>query len=318
MTKQKVRGVVYNDIATEEALAKINPDNLKLLEEWEKYLRAISRSQGTIYNYHGDITIFFVFLSQQANNKFFGDIVPRDIMLFQFWCMEDLKLSNNRVRRLKDALSSFSNYVEKFYKDDERLKDFKNIVREISNPARRPSREITELTDSDIKLIFEKLVEDEKYSMAALLALSLYGGLRKAELVQVKTETFDKENIVLNKLYKTPNKIKLKGGEQKHCYFLKQEVDRFIYLWKKQRRRLFREYGAPTKEVEKDLFIHRVDGRWKQLSIGAMTYTAEVITKILKENGINKVFYWETARDWHFKFIKTLPAEQRKLFEENK
>lgn len=300
-------------------MEKVNPDNLKLLDDWNKYLVALSRSSQTIYNYNSDIKIFFVYLLKEAGNKFFGDIIERDIVFFQSWCMNDLKLSNNRIRRLKDVLSSFSNYVETFYKDDERLKDFKNITRVVPQPAKRKTLVETELTDSDVKLIFEKLIEDEKYNAACMLALALYGGLRKAEIPQIMTETFDKENIVLNHLYKTPNKIKLKGDREECVYFLKEEMDRYIYLWKRQRKRIFRKYGHPSDEMKEHLLINRYQGRWKLYTTESMTYFSELITNTMKEAGIEKAFYWEAARKYFVKLVnsKKLTDEQKKLLLKN-
>lgn len=314
----KLRGTVYNNIATEENLAKVNPDNLKLLDEWVMYLTAASRSPQTIYNYISDIRFFFVYLLQRCDNKFFGDIVSRDIVFFQTWCMNDLKLSNNRIRRLKDVVSSFSNYVEKFYKDDERLKDFKNITRVIGNPKREKSREETKLTDAEVKLIFEKLIDDCHYRTACLLALALYGGLRKAELVQIELATFEKSNIT-GSLYKSPHKITYKGGRKGTPYFLKHEVDRYIYLWKRERRRMFRRYGEPSKEIQKMLFLSRVENKWKVTQTQNMTYVAEFITQTMQKNGIDKVFYWESARNYFEDYVKRTvkSEEERKLLLQN-
>ena len=314
----KGRKTIYNLIATEEAMEKVNQDNLKLLEEWEMYLRASSKSPQTIMNYISDIKIFFVFLLTYCDNKFFGDIIPRDIVKFQATCMDVWNLSGNRIRRLKDVLSSFSNYVEQFYKDDERLKDFKNITRVVPQPKREKSREETELTDADIKTIMEGLIEYEYYNAACMLALALYGGLRKGEITQIKTDTFDKERIVGN-LYKTQEKIKLRGDNKNYVYFIKQEVDRFVYLWKRQRKRMFRKYGHPGPELEQYLFINYHNGKWKRYDTASMSYFSEVITKIAKESGVNKDFYWETARIFGLGKIKTakLTEDEKKLMLQN-
>lgn len=294
---ENLRSTIYNNIVTKENIVEINPDNLKLLDEWLMYLRAANKSKQTVVNYKSDIRIFFVYLLKKADNKFFGNIVPRDIVFFQNWCMEELKLSSNRICRLKDVLSSFSNYVEDFYKDDERLKDFENITRAIKNPPKTKVREETLLTEQEINLIFEKLIDKSQYKAACLLALALYGGLRKAELVQIEIETFDKENIV-GSLYKTPNKITLKGGYKNEVYFLKQEVDRFVYLWKRERKRQIKRFGEPPEEIKNKLFSYVRCGEWNLQKLSMMHYVANVITKVMKENGINKVFYWESARKY--------------------
>ena len=158
----------------------------------------------------------------------------------------------------------------------------------------------------------------EYYNAACMLALALYGGLRKGEITQIKTDTFDKEHIVGN-LYKTQEKIKLRGDNKNHVYFIKQEVDRFVYLWKRQRKRMFRKYGHPGPELEQYLFINYHNGKWKRYDTASMSYFSEAITKVAKEYGIEKEFYWETARIFGLGKIKTakLTEDEKKLMLQN-
>ena len=302
------RGRIYNNIATEEELEKVNPKNIELWEAWELYLRTANRSPGTIRNYNSDVNIFFVWLSKNANNKCFCDIVPKDILLFQDWIVRELGMSNNRVRRLKDTLSSFSNYIVTF----EDYPNFSNIIRVVPSPKKRPCRETSEFTDEEVKIIFEGLIHEYRYMDACAVAMAFYGGLRKSDIIQVKTEWFSKYDIYLDVLYKSPEQIVTKGDRLTYIYLLKKEVDRYIYLWKKEIKKLKKKQFF-TESGEEFLFIRRVDGRWQQANENSMTLIQAHVNKILKEAGINKEFYWEAARTYYDDYVGRTIREKNVL-----
>ena len=54
------RTTVYNNITTEEKIAKINENNIWLIDEFLEYLASVDRSPKTINAYRNDLHIFFV------------------------------------------------------------------------------------------------------------------------------------------------------------------------------------------------------------------------------------------------------------------
>ena len=54
------RKTQMNSLTTPELLAKVNPENKELLQEFLDYLRSMQRSEGTISGYEHDINIAFV------------------------------------------------------------------------------------------------------------------------------------------------------------------------------------------------------------------------------------------------------------------
>jgi hypothetical protein len=65
------RSTVYNNIVTGEEFSQVNKENIELLNEWVEYLQSTDKSPETIKQFIKDANIFFVWLLQNSNNKFF-------------------------------------------------------------------------------------------------------------------------------------------------------------------------------------------------------------------------------------------------------
>ena len=105
------RKTKMNSITSPELIAQINPENMRLKNDFLEYLKSVQRSPGTIAGYSNDLDIFFVWVLKNARNKFFVDISKRDLVAYQNWLINENQNSSSRVRRLKAAISSLSNFV---------------------------------------------------------------------------------------------------------------------------------------------------------------------------------------------------------------
>ena len=123
------RSTVYNKLTTPEKIAKINPENAQLSKDFLEYLSSVDRSPQTIEQYSYDLKIFFVFVSEQLNNKDFIKITKRELARFQNWCLNDLGWSPKRLRRVKSVISSLSSYIENMLDEEEGYEDFRSIVK---------------------------------------------------------------------------------------------------------------------------------------------------------------------------------------------
>lgn len=85
----KGRTTVYNNIVTAEKFAKVNPKNIELGEDFLEYLQSIDRSPQTIEAYRNDLKIFWVWLLENCDNKFFVDLKKREIAKFQNHCLNE-------------------------------------------------------------------------------------------------------------------------------------------------------------------------------------------------------------------------------------
>jgi len=238
------RKTQYNKITSEEKLAEVNPANTKLKEDFLAYLKSVQRSDGTIYGYNNDLDIVNVFILARCGNKNFVNVKKREWLLMQDWLVNDHGNSPARVRRIKAAVSSLSNYIINVLQEDEEpgFENFKATIKGVENPVNVPVREKTILTDEDCQYILDKLVEKKKYEQACYFALAIYSGRRKSELFRFKVEHFDDDHLICDgALYSTKETLRTKGrgahGKQIVCYVLAKPFKPYFDLWMAERDR---------------------------------------------------------------------------------
>ena len=230
------RKTKMNSITSPELLAQVNPENTQLLEDFKDYLRSVQRSETTIAGYENDIQIAFVWCLQHNNNTFFVNWTKRNIVAYQNWLLNSNENSPARIRRLKAALSSMSNFIESVLDDE--FPNFRNIINKVENPVNRPVREKTVWDDSELEALLDKLVERRDYEKACYLALAMYSGRRKSELCRFKISDFDEDKLVCGgALYKSaPIKTKGRGGGKMiNCYTLAKKFTPYLDMWRNRR-----------------------------------------------------------------------------------
>lgn len=240
-----------NNITSPELLQQVNPDNMQLLKDFLDYLRSIQRSETTIFGYENDIQIAWVWCLQNNHNKYFIEWNKRNVVAYQNWLLNNNKNSPARIKRLKASLSSLANFVENILDDE--YPNFKNIVKKVESPINHPTREKTVFTEQEIDDLLRKLIVDEKYDRACALALALYSGRRKSELLRFKLSDFSEQNLVCEgALYKT-RPIKTKGsgvaGKQLECFCLAKKFQPYLEKWIKYRteKEIVSEWLFPDK-----------------------------------------------------------------------
>lgn len=230
------RKTKMNSITSPELLSQINPQNTELLNDFLEYLRSTQRSDSTIDGYKSDIEIAFVWNLQNNGNKFFVDWTKRNVVAYQNWLLMNNENSPARVRRLKSALSSMSNFIENVLDDE--FPDFRNIINKVESPINEPVREKTVLSSEEVQSILDKLVDEKKYKMACLVALAAYGGRRKAELLRFKMSDFTDDRLVCDGALWKSAPIKTKGrarGKYLNCYTLVKPFRPYLDMWIKER-----------------------------------------------------------------------------------
>lgn len=280
------RKTKQNKICTPELIAKINPKNARLTEDFLEYLRSVGKAESTVKAYENDLHIFFVWALQNADNKYFPEISKRDIVAYQNWLLRQNENSPARVRRLKSTLSSLSNYIEAIMDDE--LPHFRSIVRKIENPVNEPTREKTVLTDEQADKILEVLTKRGQFEKACCFALARYSGRRKSELTRFKPSYFTEDNIIYGTFYKTPEKIRTKGrganGKMLTCYVLAKPFKPYLDRWMEKRKEL---------GIESEWLFPDKDDMTQPIPISTLNSWAETFSNIL---GIP--VYWHSLR--HF------------------
>lgn len=233
------RSTKMNFITSDEKLSQVNPENTQLLRDFLDYLRSVQRSETTIHGYENDIQIAWVWCLENNNNKFFVDWTKRNVVAYQNWLLNNNSNSPARIRRLKAALSSLSNFIESVLDDE--YPNFRNIINKVENPVNRPVREKTVWEDEELENLLDKLTERGQYEKACFLALAMYSGRRKAELCRFKVSDFDDANLVCDgALYKSaPIKTKGRGGGKMiNCYTLANRFKPYLDMWMAKRAEL--------------------------------------------------------------------------------
>lgn len=229
------RKTKMNDLTSPELVAKVNPNNIRLKNDFLDYLKSVQRSPGTIRGYENDLDIFFVYCMKNLNNKNFSEITKRDLVSFQNWMINENGNSPSRVRRIKSSISSLSNFIESILDDEPEFKDFRSIIRKIESPVNQPVRDKTILSEEQLTWLLSSLTEKGKYDKACMLALAMYSGRRKSELVRFRVDDFKDTNLVCGgALYKTSDTIKTKGfglGKYIYCYTLAREFKPYLDRW---------------------------------------------------------------------------------------
>lgn len=246
------RKTKHNTITSPELLAKVNPENTALLNDFLDYLRSTDKSAGTIAAYKSDIEIAFVWCLQHNENRFFIDWTKRQIVQYQNWLINENGNSPARVRRLKASLSSMGNFIESILDDE--FPNFRNIINKVESPVNKPVREKTVFTSAQIVKLLEHLTERGAYEKACAVALALYSGRRKAELLRFRVSDFTDDRLVCGgSLYKT-SKIKTKGrgaqGKMLECFCLAKQFKPYLDRWLEYRERnsIESEWLFPSKE----------------------------------------------------------------------
>lgn len=278
------RKTKMNSITSPELLSQVNPENLQLLDDFVDYLHSTQIRESTINGYINDIQIAFVWSLLHNNNAFYCDWTKRQIVRYQNWLLNENNNSPARVKRLKAALSSLGNFVENILDSD--YPDFRNIINKIKNPVNQPVREKTVFTDEQINTLLDTLTLKGKYDKACALALALYSGRRKAEIVRFRVSDFSNDKLVCGgALYKS-DPIETKGsgvsGKQLECFCLAEQFQPYLDRWMKYRE---------EHNIESIWLFPKKDNPAEQLPISTMNSWANSFTRIL---GVD--FYWHAIR----------------------
>lgn len=272
------RNTKMNSITSSDLLSKVNPENMRLKKDFLDYLRSVKRSDGTIAGYSNDLDIFFVWVLNNAGNKSFHKISKRDIVSFQNWLVNENENSPARIRRLKSAISSLSNFIENILDDEEEYTGFRSIVRKIEDPPLQPVRDKTVWEDDELDDLLNKLVSSSKVEQACYLALGMYSGRRKSELARFRVSDFDDNRLVCGgALYKSsPIKTKGRGGGKYiPCYTLAKKFKPYLDLWLKYRE---------EKNIDSEWLFPSSSDSTKQVNISTLNAWSDMFSRMSGKN----------------------------------
>lgn len=236
-------------------MKQINPNNIRLKKDFLQYLKSVHRSPGTIVGYSSDLDIIFTYILDELDNKDFHKLTKRDVVAIQNW-MTDNDLSSARIRRLKAAMSSLSNFIENLLDEEPEYASFRPIIRKIENPPLTPVRDKTIWEDAELEQLLDALTDAGEYEKACFVALGMYGGRRKSELCRFRVSDFAEDRVVCDGALYRSAPIMTKGNKMLECYTLKKRFDPYLANWMKQREEngveskwLFPMHGNPEEHI---------------------------------------------------------------------
>lgn len=231
-------------ITSDELTSQINPENLKLMESFLKE-KGTRSGELTIRNYRSDLTIFLTWLLQNCDNKLFTNVRKLEFSEFFSYAVDELKWGSSRFARTKSVLSSFSNFIEKFY--DDLYPDFRNVIlRSVDSMPKEDRREKTILSKEQIDSCLLHFTEKEEHQLCCWLALAVGSGSRFAELLRFTTDIIDEDNLVFNDIFiETTKAIKTKGrtreGKMLKKYIIKDIFYPHYERWLIEREEIMRK-----------------------------------------------------------------------------
>lgn len=279
------RKTKQNRITSEALLAQVNAENMALIADFMEYLASTQKSETTVVVYRNDLEIAFVWGLKHNDNKAFVGWAKRDIVRFQNWLVNENGNSPARVRRIKATLSSLSNFIEAVL--DDIYPNFRNIIHKVESPPNAPTREKTVLAEAQLDLLLKTLADKGEHEQACMLALAMYSGRRKAELVRFKVSYFDDDNIIYGSLYKTPEPIKTKGrgrGKYIYCYTLARKFKPYMEAWMRAR---------SARGIESEWLFPMRDDASRHMNAQALNSWAQTFSKML---GVD--FYFHALRHY--------------------
>ena len=324
------RKVKMNKITSPEKTALINKENIQLMEDFLSFLKSQKKSEGTIRGYKSDLLIFFTFVLEELNNKDFKDINKRDIIRYQNTLI-DRGNSSARIRRLKAAVSSLSNFCEEILAgDDPEYDDFRSIINKIKNPPLQPALEQVIWEPEEVEQLIQYFAGTKRRDIACFMALALYSGRRKSELCRFKVSDFAEDRLVCDgALYKS-GLIKTKGqggGKYINCYVLAKQFDKYLRLWLDDLSErgitsewLFPQIDNPTKHISgtstANSWAHTIDRKavemfgktWNPHSM-RHTFTTMLYKAGIPESVIQSIVAWQSA-DMVKVYLNVTPEEQ--------
>jgi len=232
-------------ITTPELLAQVNPENLRLAQLFLKE-KATRSSEMTIVGYTSDLNLFFVWNLLHNNNVPFTDIRKLELSNFFSYVVEELQWGAARCNRLRSALSSFSQFIEKFF--DDVYPNFRNIVlKTIESVPKDERRAKTILSNEQIEAALAHF-STANPQLACWLALAAFSGSRFSELLRFTTDILDENNTAFDDLFmETTKPIKTKGrgraGKLLHKYILKERFLPYYKKWLGIRNKILEEKG---------------------------------------------------------------------------
>lgn len=210
---------------------KVSADNKLLLEDYVMELKSRGLSEKTIYQYSSDIKAFYCWLALNMDSKYILELKKRDFRRF-FLKMNENGTSSARINRFQSSIRNLLNFA---VEDDDEYDYEINAMSSIKGMKGESVREIVFLTDEQINILLDHLLENEQYQQALYVSLSYDSSARRNEILQVNKKDFLTSAFTNEVIGKRGKKFKLyyfdRTKEIAEKYFKERGDDNVESLW---------------------------------------------------------------------------------------
>lgn len=226
---------VYNRVYTKEKWEQVNKYNKNLLSDYMKQIKAEGKSEGSQKQYFNDARIILIYIMEELDNKPLYKLNRKSFRNMVLW-MQENGMSSARINRM---LSTSRNLLNFGLDDDEFSEDFEDCK---ANPSRikgmqkEKRRDIVFLTDEEVHIIFNKLMEKEKYNQALFCAIMYDSASRRREVFQLKRDDISldsniSKSVVVGKRGKKYRPIYNQMTKDAYAKYIETRTDNHETLW---------------------------------------------------------------------------------------
>ena len=250
---------IYNRFNTNEKYELVCDYNKNLLKDFELQLKSEGKSEKTIKVYRHNIKVLFIYILEELDNIPVSEMKKKQFRNYVLW-LKDKGLSSARISNLKSAGSSMLTFAS----DDEEYEDDipVNYMGKLKPMQKETVRDIIFLTDKQVRIIYDELMNREDYRDALLIALSYESLARRNEIYQVKKDWISLDSNI------TKEKVIGKRGKKFPLFYFQKTKEAYV------------KYMEQRTDDNPDLWV---DKEGKTISYHALYNVVLKCRKILKE-----------------------------------
>ncbi|WP_410495151.1 tyrosine-type recombinase/integrase [Cellulosilyticum sp. ST5] len=190
---------------TQERWKNVKEINKKLMQQYIRNCRSEKKRPRTIEQYECDLKFFLCWNLMYHHNMNVLDFKKKHFNEFKFFMIEERMASNARVNRIMSVIRNMMSYAED---DDDDYEDYiRNPASKIKGLEKAPIKDIAFLSQLQIDLLREYLLNHKMYQHLCLLDILYDSGARINEVFQVSnTETANNGYL----------KVTCKGGRNEY------------------------------------------------------------------------------------------------------
>lgn len=164
----------------------INEDNKSYVSFYLK--SKWGASADVIRQYESALRNFLYFVYKYCDNVDITTLKKRNLLEYQNWLLEQ-KLGLSSIKFKRSAVSCLFDCIEEYYSDEH--PDFTNQMKAIPMPIHEFVVQKVYVSDKEMQILREELIEKKKYKQLAFAEISHCTGLTKDELLALTKDIVD-------------------------------------------------------------------------------------------------------------------------------